>query len=798
MKTLSKLWFSQSKTTQSKTVGGIVVLSLSVFGAMAIAFWQQPSALVQPAPTEYPDGISPGETDLNFSSRRDAWIAGLHRAAPGLDWRAMDAQARLEASAQMHTRRAASLAQGGDPYAVITAAVSGQWSERGSTNQAGRVVGAFFDAANNRLTAYAHGGQIWRADRTSLNWSTPNDSTQLRQSGSGFIERLGGSERLLVMTESPAAVRVSDNGGQSWTIAAGSNTGNSWYAMGLAVRDAAALEAYALRVHYDFAFSDWRAKLFASSDRGSTFTDRGFVGARSQVALFSPRENSSAMYLLAGTQLYTITPTTHALVSVSSVPLTTALSAGEQVLLTGGRDAASGQDYLYALYSRNDHTDVYRSSNAGVSWVERTDVPSTLFGANSAEASPQFIDRLYAGGINLYRSSDGAQSWQLVNDWGQYYSAPATKLHADISNVDIFINGASDRILVGSDGGLFESTDNLVNVNNLSLSGLNVAQYYTSYTVRTGSASGTILVGAQDQGLQKLISPSAGVQASVQTISGDYAQLSSGNNGASVWMVYPGFVMLDTLPSAANQSGLRYWNFGAQSFTGWYFLPPLAADPSNGNRALLAGGRIAGGTSHRVVELNYDGSTITGNQDLSLDFGAPVTAVAFSSNGQTRYAMTEQRNFYRKLAGGSWTLMTASGLPPQQYLYGNKILLDPSNPSRIYVAGSGYSNPGVFVSNAEGQNFTAMANGLPSTMVFDLAISSDGTQLFAATELGPYYFDRDTNTWIDISGSAAPQQTWWDVDYIDATRTARFATYGRGIWDFAITDGVFKNGFEGP
>ena len=82
--------------------------------------------------------------------------------------------------------------------------------------------------------------------------------------------------------------------------------------------------------------------------------------------------------------------------------------------------------------------------------------------------------------------------------------------------------------------------------------------------------------------------------------------------------------------------------------------------------------------------------------------------------------------------------MTASGLPPQHYFYGNKILLDPSNPSRIYVAGSGYSNPGVFVSNAEGQNFTALANGLPSTMVFDLAISSDGTQLFAATELGPY------------------------------------------------------------
>ena len=90
-----------------------------------------------------------------------------------------------------------------------------------------------------------------------------------------------------------------------------------------------------------------------------------------------------------------------------------------------------------------------------------------------------------------------------------------------------------------------------------------------------------------------------------------------------------------------------------------------------------------------------------------------------------------------------------------------------------------------------------MANGLPSTMVFDLAISADGQQLFAATELGPYWYDRQAGTWIDISGTTAPEQTWWDVDYIDATHTARFSTYGRGIWDFVVSsDGVFSNGFE--
>lgn len=771
------------------------MLILSSLAATANWQFSRPPApsTATPAPTE-----GPGEAGADFSTRRDAWIAGLHRAAPGSDWREMDAQARAEKSERRQVDRDALLAAGIPPSEwsrLAIGSIAGQWSERGSGNQAGRMLGAFLDTGNNRLTAYAHGGQIWRADRSSLNWSSPNDSVQLRPTGAGYLERLSNSERLLVMTDGPAAIRYSDNGGVSWTTASGGVSGNPWYGMALAARDPAGSEVYALRVHYDDVAADWRARLYASTNRGGSFVDLGFVGERSQVALFSPREVSTTLYLLAGTQLYTITPGTHARVARSTVPLAPALAAGDLVVLTGGRNSSNGQDFLYAMYSRDGRTDVYRSIDSGLTWIERTDVPTSLFGDNSAEASPQFVDRVYAGGVNLYRSSDGAQSWQLVNDWGEYYGSPATKLHADIPDVDVYANGGVDRIFVSTDGGLYESNDNLLTVSNLSLSGLNVSQYYTSYTVRAGGNH--ILVGAQDQGLQKMLNPGVGVQQASQTISGDYAHLVSGNSGASVWMVYPGFAMLDTAPAANDQSGLRYWNFGDNAFTGWYFLPPLAADPSNGNRVLLAGGRIGGGGSQRVVELSYNGSSISGSQDSSFDFGSPVTALAYSANGQTRYAMTEGRDFFRKLAGGNWTELTASGLPPHQYLYGNKILIDPSNPTRIYVAGSGYSNPGVFVSNAEGQNFVAMATGLPSTMVFDLAISADGQQLFAATELGPYWYDRQASTWIDISGTTAPEQTWWDVDYIDATRTARFATYGRGIWDFVVSsDGVFSNGFE--
>ena len=95
--------------------------------------------------------------------------------------------------------------------------------------------------------------------------------------------------------------------------------------------------------------------------------------------------------------------------------------------------------------------------------------------------------------------------------------------------------------------------------------------------------------------------------------------------------------------------------------------------------------------------------------------------------------------------------------------------------------------------------FVAMAAGLPNTLVFNLAISPDGEHLFAATEVGPFHYDRDAGNWVDISGLGGPDQVYWDVDFVDEgdAGIARFATHGRGIWDFVIAgDGIFADGFE--
>ncbi len=754
----------------------------------------------------------PGEGGKSeFSRQRRAWIASMRLAAPGVDTGALDAAYRSERDQRFQAQRQASMDAQGKPLDLLkfsAAAVSGTWSERGSTNQSGRVLAAAFDSALQRLTVLSHGGNVWRANRASLNWSSSNDAAAFVPSGAqGFLLRLAGpaGERLLVLGDRPAQVRYSDNGGSTYVTPGGSSLGNPWYATGLVARDVAGSEVYYTRVHYDFtAPASWRTHLFASVDRGANFSSIAFVGERNQAALFSPRYGDTRVFLLSGTQLSTITPGTHARVAVSAVPH--ALTSAETVALSGGV-TAGGQTFLFAFYSNgvDGLTRVYYSANAGASWTTRTPAPTSMFSLNSVASSTRDPNRVFVGGVDLFRSADGGVSWTRVNPWGEYYASPATKLHADICGIDVFVDASNvERVFVSTDGGLYESTDQLLTVQNLSLSGLNVSQYYGSYTLR--QAPFHIFAGSQDQGYQKALNPGAGPQPFVQTISGDYAHLVSSNGGATTWSVYPTFAMAETNAGSANQSGLRYYQFGGSQLTGTLFLPPLAALPGEPNKVLLAGGRFGVGTAHNVIELSLAGTAISGMAD-PFNFLDPITAVAVSPHtGATRYVLATPASasnpgarFYRR-SGGTWT-QTVSQLPNGQFFYGARILPDPARPGHVYVAGSGYgggNGNAVYLSTNDGLNFAPMSTGLPPTLVQGLAISADGQHLFAAAETGAFYYDRAQQRWIDIVTAGAPNQTYWHVDYIDELRIARFSTYGRGIWDFALdsADAIFANGFE--
>jgi hypothetical protein len=74
---------------------------------------------------------------------------------------------------------------------------------------------------------------------------------------------------------------------------------------------------------------------------------------------------------------------------------------------------------------------------------------------------------------------------------------------------------------------------------------------------------------------------------------------------------------------------------------------------------------------------------------------------------------------------------------------------------------------------------------LPPTLIYDLAYGNDGS-VYAATETGPYRWHPSLNSWQSLAEPGLPITTFWSVEVVDNGSVARFATYGRGIWDWRV------------
>ena len=269
-----------------------------------------------------------------------------------------------------------------------------------------------------------------------------------------------------------------------------------------------------------------------------------------------------------------------------------------------------------------------------------------------------------------------------------------------------------------------------------------------------------------------------------QIISGDYGHLVSGNEGTSIWTNYPGFTIY--YPDISNSNASMSLDFPG---SGYLWIAPLMEHPEFSNKAILGGGGINGG--HHLIELSL---SLQGNQITFIEneysFSSTISAMGYYPiDSSYRYVLTENGKFYYSSDDGDNWMMTSSFTGPgSHYFYGATIWASQEELGKVFIGGSGYSNPPVYVSENHGETFVAMDNGLPNTLVFQLVGTPDDAILFAATEIGPYAYSRSEDEWFLLSGISAPDQTYWTVDYVPEINTARFGTYGRGICDFVLNE----------
>ncbi len=721
--------------------------------------------------TQPPTRFSPGDMPLPVpiighdiadqverKQRRKQWFAQLHRAPPGVDWQAVE----QENGRLLQARRNA--------LATARSGTAGSWQEKGSDNQAGRSHVARRSLDGDTLYVGSSLGGVWKGSLEGGDWEPIGDNLY------------GGAHHMVVLPADsegePDVVLVSTDGGQVHRTA---DDGLTWETP--AGLPGSLSEGRRLQVTTDgseviffLAKSSNVWRLYRSEDSGASFEVLNELGPI-KGDFWVPRDGSGGVYLISDA-LYRSDDLGETWEELGTTP-----TGGTRFELTGSE---AGAPRLWAVAGESR---IYRTDDLGETW----ELIKTISSADSyyqywGEISASVIDPdIFAhGGMEFFSTRDGGATFTRMNEWWAYNSSPADNLHADMMGFDVFANDdGTETWYINTDGGTFRSEDGLLTVENLSLSGIRISQYYSTLT--DINDADVVAAGAQDQGYQVSggIPQDDEILEFSQAVSGDYGHLVSGDGTHDlVFSVYPGTGLVQV--GAANP-GLVWFDFPSQEGSSYYaWMPPLTADPSDPEAFFFAATHL-----YRYARTGEWQWTPTRHSEQSFSESSYEFLSAFTfapSDPERAYAATSNGRMFRSDDGGeTWELSGDSG-PYSHYFYGTALVVDADDADIVYAGGSGYGGPAVYRSTDGGESWADWSDGMPSTTVYALVESADGS-LFAGSESGAWRRGAGGSEWIDITGTEAPVTLYWSAEYVAELNAVRFGTYGRGIWDYHLDGG---------
>lgn len=462
-------------------------------------------------------------------------------------------------------------------------------------------------------------------------------------------------------------------------------------------------------------------------------------------------------------------------------------------------------DIVYAAIELDRRTGaVYRSSNRGASWVKGADAVSGGTGPHYYQelyASPHKLDHIFLANVRMLESTDGGKTFNAMKEEHK---------HSDNHSME-FIAGDKDYMMVGTDGGLYESFDNGANWR--FISNLPVTQYY-KVAVDDDLPFYNIYAGTQDNNTQggpsrtdsghgilnsdwSVILFGDGHQPATEPGNPDiiYAEWQQGNltrydrtNGEVVYIQ----------PQPGKGEPPERFNWDA----------PILVSPHNPSRLYFA--------SHRVWQSEDRGDTWTaisgdltknlerirqpimgGNQgwDGAWDIYAmsqfsTITSLAESPvKAGVIYAGTDDGHIQVTQDGGkNWQKIDVNKLPSvPKTAFINDIKADLFDANTVYVALDNHKHgdftPYLYKSTNLGKSWTKISGDLPEKhLVWRLVQDHvDPNLLFVGTEFGVFFSVDSGKKWIELTGGV-PTISFRDLAIQRRENDLIGASFGRGFF----------------
>lgn len=420
----------------------------------------------------------------------------------------------------------------------------------------------------------------------------------------------------------------------------------------------------------------------------------------------------------------------------------------------------------------------FSSTNSGGSFDRKDDgtknlLVSTPFGDGLGgqgiydlciTVSPTDPQTIYIGGVNLWKSSNGGRSWNLINYWSPGNNNPGvTVIHADKHALEWQDN---NTLFQGNDGGIYKSTNGGAAWTDLSNS-LEISQIYR---IGVSQADDKVIAGLQDNST-KLKNSNGGWIDFFSTGDGMENFIHPTNPNIIYWESYFGQLYRTQSGSAANGEEITPQQAGAGAW-----VTPWVMDPNNTST-------LYAGYTDVWKSTNQGSSWFPISSNLTSSGGKLKSLAVAPSNSSTIYTASD-KNIWRTTNGGNSWNNIRTGLPiTNDGIFIRYITVDLDDASILYITLSGYAeNQKVYKSTNGGNSWTNFSGSLPNVPANCLTIQPGGNEaLYVGTDLGVYFRDASMSDWVSFNNGLPPMIVS-ELECKASSSKIIAATFGRGLW----------------